>query len=273
MRRLTAAELGSGETNQGSCSENFTFYVGMHQPAQAQFIESPVMISYNRLRTRKSMIPGLSRWMLDSGAFSEVTTHGGYRDEPEVYAAAVRRWATCGQLEAAVSQDYMCEPFVLVRTGLSIAEHQRLTIERYDALRALVGEAAYLLPVLQGYLPEHYAAHLIQYGERLRPGMWIGVGSVCKRNASVREIGAVLRAIKQARPDLALHGFGLKTTALQSREIRSLLHSADSMAWSFAARKRGGDANDWREAARFAAAVTTPPVLEQTAMEHLWGPR
>lgn len=34
-----------------------------------------------------------------------------------------------------------------------------------------------------------------------------------------------------------------------------LLYSADSMAWSFAARRRGGNANDWREAQAFAEAV------------------
>lgn len=227
------------------------------------------MISYNRLRTRKCDIPGLGPWMLDSGAFTEVTTHGGYRDGPEVYAAAVRRWARCGELQAAVSQDYMCEPFALRATGLDLATHQRLTLERYDALRVLVGDSAYVLPVLQGYLPEHYAAHVCAYGERLAPGDWVGVGSVCKRNGSPREMAAVLRAVAQVRPDLRLHGFGAKLTALQSTEVRSLLHSADSMAWSYQARKQGRDGNDWREARAFAERVRTRqrPTLP---MEALW---
>ncbi|WP_441294212.1 deazapurine DNA modification protein DpdA family protein [Burkholderia sp. MSMB1072] len=55
-------------------------------------------------------------------------------------------------------------------------------------------------------------------------------------------------AIKTARPDLQLHGFGLKSTALSSWIVRELLHTADSLAWSFAARKQGRNANDWREA-------------------------
>jgi hypothetical protein len=42
-------------------------------------------------------------------------------------------------------------------------------------------------------------------------------------------------AIKNERPDLRLHGFGLKTTALADPLVRSMLWSADSMAWSFAA--------------------------------------
>jgi hypothetical protein len=86
----------------------------------------------------------------------------------------------------------------------------------------------------------------------LRPGAWVGVGSVCKRNRKPAEVEAVLRTIKLARPDLQLHGFGVKLTALRSPAVRALLHSADSMAWSFAARARGGDPNDWREAQAWA---------------------
>lgn len=233
------------------------FYVGIHRPAAAGNLDR-AMISYQQLRGRVSDFPAPAEgWMLDSGAFTEVTKHGGYRDAPEVYAAAVSRWARVPRMRCAVSQDFMVEPFVLARTGLDVATHQRLTIERYDALRALVPNNIHLLPVLQGYLPEQYAAHLDAYGARLAPGMWVGVGSVCKRNARVTDIAAVLRAIKCRRPDLRLHGFGLKLTALQSQEVRDLLHTADSMAWSFAARKqgRGKDANDWREAARFAARI------------------
>lgn len=246
------------------------FFVGIHHPHAARHLPR-CMVSYQRLRGRVSDIHP-QRWMLDSGAFTEVTAHGGYRDAPEVYAAAVARWARCGQLVAAVAQDYMCEPFVLARTGLSVAEHQRLTIERYDALRALVPAHIHLMPVIQGYLPEQYAAHVAAYGERLRPGMWAGVGSVCKRNASARDILAVLLAVRRARPDLRLHGFGVKTTALQSAEVRGLLHSADSMAWSFAARKegRGRDANDWREAARFAARIDAGPPCAALPMDTLW---
>lgn len=187
---------------------------------------------------------------MDSAAFTELFNHGAYRHAPEAYAAEVRRWSTNGRMVAASSQDYMCEPFILQRTGLSIADHQRLTLERYDAIRALAG-GAYILPVLQGYLPQHYTSHIRQYGDRLPLGAWVGVGSVCKRNGNIRDIAAVLRAIKAERPDLRLHGFGVKTNALQSAEVRGYLYSADSMAWSFAARKNGRDANDWREAAAF----------------------
>jgi hypothetical protein len=57
------------------------------------------------------------------------------------------------------------------------------------------------------------------------------------------------------RPDLRLHGFGVKQTALLHPGVRELLATADSMAWSYHARRNGRSANDWREAAAFAQRV------------------
>lgn len=141
--------------------------------------------------------------------------------------------------------------------GLSIPAHQRLTIERYRALRVLV-RGTYVMPVLQGYKPADYVRHLRAYGGLLPPGTWVGVGSVCKRNADIAAIRAVLQAVRGARADLRLHGFGLKTTALGDTQVRGMLHSADSMAWSFHARRHGRNPNDWREARRFERRITIP---------------
>lgn len=108
------------------------------------------------------------------------------------------------------------------------------------------------------------------YGDRLTFGQWVGVGSVCKRNGDPRMIEAVLRAIKEVRPDLRLHGFGLKTTALSSGLVRSLLYTADSMAWSFSARKQGRDANDWREAKAWVARITDSPAPRNDGQRELF---
>jgi hypothetical protein len=198
---------------------------------------------------------------MDSGAFRTLELHGGYPDPPEVYAAQIKRWSTNGNLLAAVTQDYMCEGFMLAITGKTIEEHQRLTVERYDALMACDLGGVYLMPVLQGYAPADYVRHLEMYGDRLAPGAWVGVGSVCKRNGDPAAIEAVLLAIKRVRPDLRLHGFGVKTTALRSSLIRALLWTADSMAWSYAARREGRDGNNIREAIAFATRIqaTCPP--------------
>lgn len=233
------------------------FYIGLHQPSSALHFDR-CMVSINRIRDRVSDFQ-VGEWMLDSAAFTELRDYGRYRHTPDVYAAQIRRWAGCGRLVAASSQDYMCEPFILARTGLDVATHQRLTIERYDAIKALV-PATYILPVLQGFRPAEYVAHIAQYGARLREGQWVGVGSVCKRNADVSAIEAVLVAIKDARADLRLHGFGVKLTALESSTVRACLHSADSMAWSYAARRQGRDANSWQEAAAFAQRITSQRV-------------
>lgn len=228
------------------------FFVGLHQPSDARHFER-AFVSVNRLRSRKSDFPARD-WIMDSGAFTEVTTHGGYRSGVAEYAAQIRRWGRCGTMLAAVSQDWMCEPFVLVKTGLTVRDHQRLTVERYDALLD-ADPGALVLPVAQGYLPDDYRRHLELYGDRLSEGQWVGVGSVCKRNGSARETAAVLDAIYEERPDLRLHGFGLKLTSLASPAVRRRLYSADSMAWSYSARKQGRDGNSWREAHAFAARI------------------
>lgn len=150
---------------------------------------------------------------------------------------------------------------MLAKTGLTVADHQRLTIERYDRIlaelkRLFGGYVPFqFLPVLQGFTIKEYLDHIEMYGDRLTKGMWVGVGSVCKRQGNVAVIEAILRAIHERRPDLRLHGFGVKITALRSALVRRLLFSADSMAWSYAARMCGRNGNDWREAAAFVLEV------------------
>jgi hypothetical protein len=224
------------------------FYVGLHQPSDAKHFDR-AFISVNRLHERKKPL-GVGEWIMDSGAFTELSTHGRYRASVAEYAASINRWAHDRTLTAVVAQDYMCEPFILAKTGLTVADHQRLTIERYDQLRELVG-FTHVMPVLQGYAVDDYITHLRMYGDRLAPGTYVGVGSVCKRNTDIDAIIDIVLAVKLTRPDLRLHGFGLKTTALSSQAVRSCLHSADSMAWSFAARWEGRNRNDWREAKAF----------------------
>ncbi|WP_180267993.1 DUF7221 family queuine tRNA-ribosyltransferase-like protein, partial [Nostoc linckia] len=213
------------------------FFIGS-SPSLANRIVSPdypaagVMISVNTLRDRVSDFE-VGDWILDSGAFTEISTYGYYRYPVEEYFGQTCRWVKCGNLLTAATQDWMCEAFVLNRTGLDVATHQRLTIERFDQIISLDPPVP-IMPVLQGYRSSDYISHLQQYGEeRLPLGSWVGVGSVCKRNGNPQEVADLLRGVKLIRPDLRLHGFGLKMLALENTEIRELLHSCDSMAWSY----------------------------------------
>jgi hypothetical protein len=234
------------------------FFTGLHQPSDARHFDA-AFISVNRLRNRKSGFV-VGDWIMDSGAFTEISTHGHYRHGVEEYASQIKRWSTNGNLIGAVAQDYMCEPFIVKKTGLSVPIHQQLTIERYDALLKEDVGGVQIFPVLQGYSPQDYVNHVRMYGDRMKHGQWVGVGSVCKRNGDTRAVSAVLLAIKGERPDLRLHGFGLKTTALADPLIRSLLESADSMAWSFSARMSGRNGNDWREAKAWTDRIQNRPV-------------
>ena len=232
------------------------FFVGVHHPHLARHLD-PCMVSVNVLLRRRSDFQ-VGEWMLDSGAFSRLTSGTGHLPLP-VYVAQVHRWARCGRLVAAVCQDWMCEPFVLERTGLTVAEHQRRTLENYRALTPLLAPT-YCMPVVQGYTAQEYCTHLDAYGALLAPQAWVGLGSVCKRNATAPALEAILRAVHRERPDLRWHGFGLKRTALQSAVVDELLTSCDSMAWSYAARRAGRNANSVQEALRYAAALEAMPV-------------
>lgn len=236
------------------------FFTGMHHPSDAARVPA-AFISVNAIYRRKSAFPA-KRAVLDCAGFKTIELHGGYPLPVEDYAAQIRKvkgWLG-NRLIAAVSQDYMCEAFMLEKTGLTVADHQRLTIERYDALMQCDVAGCRIMPVLQGYSPAEYVSHILQYGARLVRRMWVGVGSICKRNSTPGAIEEVLLAIKAVRPDLRLHAFGVKITALRSQLVRDLIFSADSMAWSFAARREGRNSNDPANAVRYARRVTKMPV-------------
>lgn len=226
----------------------FKFFTGLHMPNHAHLFERS-FISINRLEKRKSDFK-VKNWVLDSGAFSRIITGRGHM-LPSEYAKHIKRWSLCGNLMAAVCQDYMCEDFILDITGLCVGDHQALTVFNYNALKQHDCGGVYIMPVLQGYEPEEYVEHIDMYSDLLEKGAWCGVGSVCKRNINASSVGSVLSSIKKHRPDLKLHGFGLKQTALRDGLVRSLLHSADSMAWCFSAWRNGGKSNDPNDAIKF----------------------
>ena len=67
------------------------FFTGLHQPSDAKHFDS-AFISVNRLRKRKGPFE-VGDWIMDSGAFTEISTHGHYRHNVDEYASEIRRWA------------------------------------------------------------------------------------------------------------------------------------------------------------------------------------
>jgi hypothetical protein len=217
-----------------------TFYLGSHQPGWLTGIEVPLFISDRRLRIYTQLPrPALAPWALDSGGFTELSTHGNWDHgpSPREYVDRIRRYArTIGRLQWAAPQDWMCEPFITAKTGLTVVEHQWRTIANLAELRDLRPEVP-IIPVVQGYRVDDYVEHVAMYrraGFNLTAEPLVGVGSVCRRQAET-EAGAIFTALHSAGVS-RLHGFGLKKLGLA--RFGHLLTSADSMAWSFDARRK-----------------------------------
>jgi hypothetical protein len=212
------------------------FYLGTHQPGWLARLKVPLFVSHRTLRGRRRLPQAVGPWALDSGGFTELALHGGWQTTPGEYAEAVACYAAeVGQLAWASPQDWMCEPFMLDRTGLSVEQHQARTVDNYCTLRALA-PALPFVPVVQGWDLPSYLACVERYtadGVDLAAAPLVGLGSVCRRQATA-EIGGIVTEL--ARAGLRLHGFGVKQRGLAA--YADLLESADSMAWSYAARRQ-----------------------------------
>lgn len=209
------------------------FYLGTHEPSWLSRLDVPLFVSHRRLAGRKRLPVARREWALDSGGFTElnkapyrwVTTVGEYVEAVERYGREV------GQLAWAAPMDWMCEPFVVENTGLSVREHQERTVSNYLELK----DRGPFVPVLQGWTLADYEACAGLYAEAgvdltLEPR--VGVGSVCRRQGTA-EVGRIFRTLHDA--GIRCHGFGVKAAGIE--RFGDLLVSADSMAWSYRARR------------------------------------
>lgn len=212
----------------------FCFYLGTHEPGWLARPVGPLFISHRRLAARRRLPRARDVWALDSGGFTELALHGAWRTRVEEYIEATHRYAEeIGSLEFAFAMDWVCEPAVLARTGLTVAEHQRRTVANFLALRERAPHLPFA-PVLQGWSRADFERCLALYdiaGIALTHERRVGVGSICSRQGA-REVNEILRCL--AERGLALHAFGVKTRGLAT--CAGLLMSSDSMAWSFQAR-------------------------------------
>ena len=212
------------------------FFLGTHHPNHlwdpaATGVD--LFVSHGQLRRYKSFKRAVTSWACDSRGFTELSQHGRWTITAKEYAAALARYRDeIGELAWASPQDWMCEPFITAKTGLKVADHQRRTVDNFFELRAL---GAPVIPVLQGWSRGQYFDCLELYdraGINLRAEPVVGVGSVCRRQNTM-SAAWLMRDL--ADEGLRIHGFGFKKTGL--RACHDALWSADSMAWSFHARR------------------------------------
>jgi hypothetical protein len=237
------------------------FYVGQGSLSDAWRFER-CAVTLNLIKKRRSHFR-VGEWLLSSGSLGEVFEFGYHREPAQAYADVINRFQDCGQLLAAGSQDYTCEPFVLTRYATTVEDHQLLTLERYLELLPLI-ESTYLMPVIQGFEPWQYPEHIRMYeADGLLPqGAWVAVGSVCKRQGGVgaMETLDVFNAIHDYRPDLRLHAYGSSLSILKFPEVVKHMTSVESIAWAFrAVYQRGPTRKDlpkgWVAAAQFCEQV------------------
>lgn len=203
-------------------------------PSWLRLTDVPLFISRRRIAHYKTLPRALGRWAIDSGGFTELSMYGRWTISAAAYAAELSRLVgECGKVDWAAPQDWMCEPEVLRKTGLTVVKHQENTIDNFVDLRSR-NIGAHVIPVIQGWEPREYAQHVAAYASRginLFSEPLVGIGTVCRR----QHTQDICSLIANELSGLRLHGFGFKLTGL--KQVGRFLASADSMAWSYQARR------------------------------------
>ena len=207
------------------------FYLGTHMPGWLNTVDVPLFVSRRRLVKYKKLPKAKNSWCLDSGGFSELSMYGKWQTSAKEYTDDVLRFSTIGNMNWCAPQDYMCEPWIIAKTGLTIETHLQKTVESYLELKQ---NKLPVIPVLQGWQMGDYERCATIYetnGVDLQKADTVGLGSVCRRQAT-SEIGEISKwAFDNG---WRLHGFGVKSAGLL--KYGHYLKSADSLAWSFSGR-------------------------------------
>lgn len=181
---------------------------------------------------------GLVSLDLDSAGFVLASRYRGIPWSMDAYVGLAasypfRRWASldhCVEPEIAHDRDE-----VLDRIARTIALNHACHARGLEQ-----GIADRFMPVLQGRSPQDYLRSLDGIAGLLRPGVVIGVGSMCRRPVHGPEgLLAVVSMLDRTLPaDIRLHLFGVKGTALGHLvPLSARVASIDSAAYGIAARR------------------------------------
>jgi hypothetical protein len=251
---LTPTPLGVPGGDDGSRP---WFWLGVHNITFLRRTDVPLFLSRRRFTKQRpqSWPEAQGPWACDSGGFTELSQHSGWTLGAREYVEFLREVnERVGNLAWAAPQDWMCEPEMIAKvatagtaaaalgrsTSRGVTDHLILTVRNFLELRELLDrpDDPHVIPVVQGWSIDDYEMCLQMYdaaGVDLSAESLVGVGSVCRRDADL-SILAKLAWLGEAGLH-RLHGFGVKGSALPISSHR--LASADSMAWSYGARRAG----------------------------------
>ncbi|MGW0794027.1 deazapurine DNA modification protein DpdA family protein [Streptomyces sp. NPDC002692] len=222
------------------------FYLTTHKRHWLRLTNVPLFLKSEHFDRARKWDEAQGPYAIDSGGFTELKDRGTWTRSPRQYVTDLRRiWEHVGPYDWAAPQDWMCERAIIhggtfggqhfIGTHLSVAEHQRRTVNNFLELRSLAPDLR-IAPVIQGDTVPAYE-HCVELYEKagvdLRAEPVVGLGSVC-RLQSTRQGAAIVTAM--AAHGFKLHGFGFKILGLE--RVGHLLASADSAAWSSHARRR-----------------------------------
>lgn len=208
------------------------FFIGLYSKKQISETPGNFMCSYKTVRNFKEKINTNKQWIMDSGAFSEISINGKYTYTVTDYLNIIYKQ----EPTYFITMDYMCEPFILNKTNKSVIEHQQLTCENSIKIKNSYSGKSKFIGSIQGYTKDEYISHIDMLKTQGLIEEYMAVGSICRRK-NVKEIFDILKNIKKNLPSwVKIHGLGVKKTLLSKYETYDYLNSCDSMAWSFSGR-------------------------------------
>lgn len=170
---------------------------------------------------------------LDSAGFVAMSRYWGYRWNLDQYVDLA------GTLKPTwwAAPDYCCEPEIATNRE-EIGDRIARTAFKLDWTRQVAADRGVTapLPVLQGWLPEDYVRCADMIGEL--PSI-VGIGSMCRRRlGGAVGVLRIVTTLVRERPHVKFHLFGVKGTAVAALTGHPAIHSIDSMAWDYAARRQ-----------------------------------
>lgn len=180
-------------------------------------------------------------WFIDSGGYSTLMGNSEYEEPAREYLKFIREHEQRDgvTIDRYALRDWACEDEILREHGRTRRQHQEWTIRDHIGCLELaeeIGVDADPVSVLQGYTVPEYLEHLDYYREHGLLSDYVGIGSVCRRNAE-EEIRSTILQVSEALPARCeLHAFGVKKSVLQYPDVVNALDSVDSNAWDYAVR-------------------------------------